>query len=669
MLKAVMSSFDISAITSELKSAIVGARIDNIYQINPVAILLNLHKPAKPKLSLIIEAGKRIHLTSYTIKKPPTPPIFCMILRKHLNGGIIEKIEQHEFERVISIAIKTKEGSFLLIAEFFSRGNIILVDPKNTITVALTYRKMRDRNILKGERFLHAPPSGLNPQKLTKHDLTKLREKGEIELVKGLVNLLSIGGTYAEEILLTAQIDKNIPCETLSDQQIARIYDAVEGLISKLKEGKFEPCIVLDEKENWIDVLPLPLLLYQGMRSKRYSTFNKAADDYFTKISAEKEAEAIERKVGEEIEKHKNILKRQETQLEELQLSIKTNQTIGNLIYAHLNELQTLIQSTVQEKKAGKEWEQIAADYIRRKENGLSPAIYFDSFSPKQRIINVKIDETLFPLYLQISAQQNAARYYEKAKKAQKKISGLREAIEETLGKIKALTKEATRVIKETPKPIIARERAWYEKFHWFYSSDGFLVIGGRDAITNELIIKRHTEPQDIVLHGDIVGAPFVVIKTGGKKLTDLVLHEAAEFAASYSRAWREGAGSVDVYWVKPEQLSKAPPTGQYLKKGMFIIHGQRNYIRNVTLRLAIGVKKVNEDWIPIGGPVSAVKSQTKIYVEIVPGKRSSMELAKQIKLKLAGKLSPSVSRQILGLNGELIQSFIPAGRGELIYP
>ena len=663
-----MSSVDISAIASELKSAILGARIDNIYQINPLAMLLNLHQREKPRLSLILDAGRRIHLTSYGIEKPPKPSMFCMILRKHLNGGIIENVEQHEFERVISIDVKMKGESYRLIAEFFSQGNIILVDPRNTIIVALTYRKMRDRNILKGEHFLQAPPSGLNPQKIAKNDLTKLREKGDTELVKGLVNLLSIGGTYAEEILLNAKIDKRIPCKTLSDQQIAEIYDAVEGLILKLKEGKFEPCIILDEKGSWTDVSPLHLLLYQGMQTKQYPTFNKAADDYFTKISTEKEAETVESKFGEQIAKHNDILKRQETQLEELQLSIKTNQTIGNLIYAHLNELQTLTQNTVDEKKAGKEWALIASDYAHRKEKGLSPEIYFDSFLPEQLMVNVKIDGTSFPLYLQFSIQQNAAKYYEKAKKAQKKVSGLQDAMEKTLREINALKQKEMHTIKEIPKIIIVQEKAWYEKFHWFNSSEGFLIIGGKDATTNDLIIKRYTEPQDIVLHGDIIGAPFVVIKTGGKNPTDIVLHEAAEFAASYSKAWREGAGSIDIYWVKPEQLSKTPPSGQYIQKGMFMINGKRNYIRNVELRLAVGIKKINEDLTPVGGPVSAVEAQTKIYVEIIPGKRSSSEIAKQIKIKLANRFSSPANRQILGLNDQLIQRFIPAGKGELAH-
>jgi predicted ribosome quality control (RQC) complex YloA/Tae2 family protein len=88
-------------------------------------------------------------------------------------------------------------------------------------------------------------------------------------------------------------------------------------------------------------------------------------------------------------------------------------------------------------------------------------------------------------------------------------------------------------------------------------------VVAGKDTVSNEVLIKKYTKDEDVVFHAEITGSPFVVIKAEGKLVTEQVLKEAAEYAASFSRAWRENAGSADVYWVKVDQLSKSGPSGE----------------------------------------------------------------------------------------------------------
>ncbi len=100
-------------------------------------------------------------------------------------------------------------------------------------------------------------------------------------------------------------------------------------------------------------------------------------------------------------------------------------------------------------------------------------------------------------------------------------------------------------------RKVEMENKEWYEKFRWFTSSDGFLVVAGKDTVSNEVLIKKYTTQEDVVFHAEITGAPFVVIKAEGKPISEQALREAGEFAASFSRAWRENAGSVDVYWVK----------------------------------------------------------------------------------------------------------------------
>ncbi|NIU39543.1 DUF814 domain-containing protein, partial [Candidatus Bathyarchaeota archaeon] len=237
----------------------------------------------------------------------------------------------------------------------------------------------------------------------------------------------------------------------------------------------------------------------------------------------------------------------------------------------------------------GKSWKHIISDL--ENEKALIPARYFQDLDSKHRILTVSLRGSVIQIDLTRSVQANAATFYEKAKKSQKKLEGTKKAIHRTRAKIAELQQQKQKIVEEPKLPPVRREKAWYEKFRWFQSSDDQLVIGGKDATTNEILIKKHTEPHDIVFHADISGAPFVIIKTEGKRPSEQSLKEAAQLAASYSRAWKETLSTVGVYWVHPRQVSKSPPSGQYLKKGSFIIRGTKNYIRNVPLAVAIGVQ------------------------------------------------------------------------------
>jgi len=667
-LKAEMTSFDIAALVYELNQTIVGARIENIYQLNPTTLLIRLHRPNQPTLQLLLEAGKRAHLTSYALSKPLKPPSFCMALRKHLRNGKISEVQQHEFERIITFQIETREGTFSLITELFGDGNIILVSPQGKILYALTYRRMRDRNILRGENFKHAPPSGKNPFHFSRPDLDEIKHFGKLEIVRALTKFLSIGGLYAEEILLRAKIDKNTSCEALTKQQIDELFTHTQTLLSKTTAGKFEPSIVVNEKGEWVDIVPFPLKRYADLTLKPYKSFNEASDEYYSKAVTIEKVSKAEREFARELARLQRTLEDQEKTLEESKKIMEQNKAIGNLIYVRLGELQLLTQRIINEKSRDKTWEQISLEIEKEKQAQRIPFIYFQSLDSKRRVLNVSLENTTFSLDLTRSIQANAAGYYERGKKAERKLEGAEKARRETKTKIEELkrhVKEKTEKVTEEAPPK-RKEKAWYEKFRWFRSSDGFLVIGGRDATTNEILIKKHTEPSDIVFHAEIVGAPFVVIKTEGKTPSEQTIHEAAQLAASYSRAWREMLTAIDVYWVHPDQLSKSPPPGQYLEKGAFIIRGKKNYVRKVPLRVAVGMVMKENCVEVVGGPPEAIKKQTNLYVEIIPGQQTSSSLAKHIRRLLTEKAPAEWRKQILEISLEEIQSFIPSGKGEI---
>lgn len=239
------------------------------------------------------------------------------------------------------------------------------------------------------------------------------------------------------------------------------------------------------------------------------------------------------------------------------------------------------------------------------------------------------------------TVEQNAAFYYEKAKKAKRKIQGAEESLKNTEKKLLTLKPE---IKKKELKEVIIKKKKWYEKFRWFISSEGFLCIGGRDATTNDILIRKYMQPGDLVFHTEIIGSPFFLIKSEGKKIGQKSIEEVAQATAAYSRAWKHGITVTEVYYITPEQVKKELG----LPKGTFMIHGKRTYLKPV-LQLAIGKR---DDTI-IGGPVTAITNQTKKYIIIDQGDMKTSDMAKLIKSKLGGTL-------------EEIQSFLPSGKGRV---
>ena len=679
--KKEFTSFDVAAVVRELKGTILDSRVSNVYQLDSKTLLFKLHKPEKPVFGLVLESARRLHLTGYVVEKPLVPPAFCMALRKYLRNGWLTNIEQYEFERVVVFSFKTKTGGLQLVLELFGEGNIILVDEKGEILHALAYKRMQDRNILRGEVFVFAPPSGKNPSKVSEKEFREeLRNFGDVEVVRGLARFLSIGGVYAEEALLRAGVDKTKPCNTLGGSDVDAIFDSLQGLLSQVLTGELEPCVVLDEAGGFVDVVPFRLRRYEGFKRQLYSSFDEALDEFYVR------AAAVERARGglevEELKREaarlKRIVESQEKALVEARAEAVKDRSVGDAIYAHAGELQALLDRFTDAKKSGKEWNAIVSGVLAEKRSGVKPSVFFESFDAKGLVVNVCVDGLRFGLGLREGLFDGAGRFYERSKRAKQKLEGAQTALEESRKKLveveaKIEKAEALEHVKpaEAVEELVKRRirhKEWFEKFRWFVSSDGFLVVAGKDAVSNEILIKKHAEADDVVFHADIVGAPFVVVKTEGKEPNEQCLREASEFAAAFSRGWREGFGSVDVYWVKPEQLSKGGPSGESVPKGGFVVRGERNWMRNVPLRIAIGVS-VNEEegWVRIdGGPVDAVNAKADVYVVVVPGDVAGKELLRRVLRGLAEKMPKNLREIVAKASVEAVREFIPFGKGRI---
>ena len=238
-------------------------------------------------------------------------------------------------------------------------------------------------------------------------------------------------------------------------------------------------------------------------------------------------------------------------------------------------------------------------------------------------------------LFIDKSLGENASLYYDRSKKIRKKLEGAKAALVQSRKKLEELEKTKETELKAAEKkPKTETKKEWYEKFRWFHSSEGFLCIGGRDATTNEIIIKKHTDKDDLVFHTEMAGSPFFVIKTEGKQPGKATLEECAQATASYSRAWKLGVANTEVFYVNPEQVSKEAKAGEFIAKGAFMIRGKK-IIMGSELKLAVGIK----DSRIIGGPVESIKSQTAEFVMITAGKEKSSDAAKKIKQKIGGEM------------------------------
>lgn len=240
-------------------------------------------------------------------------------------------------------------------------------------------------------------------------------------------------------------------------------------------------------------------------------------------------------------------------------------------------------------------------------------------------------------LDLKKSIEENASDYFEKAKKLKKKIKGAEEALQNSLKKLKEVEakKEKSDIKEEKEKKLKERKKEWYEKFRWFFSSDGFLVLGGRDATSNEVLIKKHTDKNDLVLHTDMAGSPFFVIKSENKKIPETTIKEAGDAVCTFSRTWKLGLQTTDVFYVNPDQVSKKTKAGEYMGKGAFMIYGKTNYIEN-KVNLAVGITKENA---VMSGPLEAIKKNCEKYVILNQGDEKVSSIAKKINYKLGKNL------------------------------
>lgn len=621
-----LSSFDIYVIVYELQR-IINYYIEKIYQISPDEIIIRIKNPYnREKEILYIRNGSLICLTKKVFETPRTPSVFAMTLRKYLQNGRIVEITQQDFDRIIKIKIRRGDIEYTLIIELLSQGNIILVDPNGDIILPLIQQRWSHRT-LKGREHYNPPPSQVNPFELEYNEFKEILLKSEADLVRTLAVKLHLSGIISEEICVRSHIDKTL--REFNEETLRKIYSELKRFLKIFIDKDFKPVFVKKDTEI-IDILPFPFQSYKDTSFENTKTMVDGLEIFIDKKEEHKEDRKELSEIDKIIGKLERQLRQQEEGIENIKNKIEKKKLEGNLIYLHYQECEDLLREInilLKEKDKQK--------YIEAIRN--KPIVKI--FEPTENLLEVtllNIDGRPSNIRLDFrkSVSENAQKAYEESKKLQRKLHGVKKSIEKTKEKLREIL-ETKEEIKEEKKTTVTKKKVfWFERFRWFISSRGNIIIGGRDAKTNEIAVKKYLKEGDRYVHADIQGAPSCIVKQKSVDdkylpITEETLREACIFASCYSKAWKQFM-EAQAYWVHPEQVSKTPKSGEFVPKGAFIIRGKRNYCK-CKLELAIGIIRILDTEKVMAAPIEAISRYTNKYIIIQPGNIEKNKIARNI--------------------------------------
>ena len=631
-----MSNVDIFTISDELNNLLSGARVDKSFQPTKDIVVMRFHVPGTGRIDLVMQCGSRIHTSQYPLENPTTPPTFPMLLRKRIKGGHVESIKQHNFDRVVEIRVK-KDKYYTIIVELFDKGNIILLDDENNIILPLKRKHWSNRDISSKREYVFPEERGINPINISENEFTELFENNSDSDVVRTLARNGLGSLYAEEVIARAneitEIDKNTVNNNLTEEQLKGLYEGFKKLFDNLKNESIKPQIVKSDSKE--DVIPLDLMKYDSFEKTYYNTFNEACDEFYSKKVNTDIKQIKENAWNKKVGKFEKRLKLQQETLDNFEKTIADSTFKGEVIYSNYTTIENIINVVNTARDKSYSFKEIGKTLKKAKKDGMEEAQIYESIDPLG-VLTLNIDGTTLNINPKLTIPENAENYYEKSKKAKRKTKGALIAIENTKKQLEDIKSKKDSAMENisVPKKRVKKDLKWYEKLRWFVSSDDILVVGGRDANSNESVVKKYLEPNDIYLHADIHGATSTAIKLNGNKLNDNLLKESGEFAASFSSAWSKGFTSQDVFWVHPDQVSKTPEAGEFLAKGSFVIRGHRNYIRGARLKLAVGIVDYEGKRI-MAGPIEALEKHSQNFVVLKPGFTKKEAIAKKILHKI----------------------------------
>ncbi|MGI6777038.1 MAG: Rqc2 family fibronectin-binding protein [Acetivibrionales bacterium] len=544
----------IKGVVEELSNKLINGRIEKIYQPEADEILISI-RANKENYKLVMSASPnnpRIHLTETAKENPSSPPMFCMLLRKHISGGRILDVEFHNYERIISIHLEAKDelgdiSAKKLVIEIMGRhSNIILVNGDNRIIDSI---KHIDNEISSVREVMPARPYVFPPaqEKTAPGDINahssflssgKESFKGTVEKYL-LNNIKGFSPLICREICFRSGIDGKTPFEYLTNEKLILLEKTLKDVFRLILDSHYSPCIVFEDSSYSKPFEFHCLQINQYEHIKAFSSVNGMLDafysqrDYFQRLRQKKAS--LLRILNNGIDRCNKKLLIHEEKLREVSDREKLR-LFGELITANIYSIKHSIKCIKLQ----------------------------NYYSENGEYVEVPMDENLSP-------QKNAQRYFKKYNKAKSAFEYSNKQLEETqkeldyLQSVLLMLDNCTTVqdIEEIREELIEggylniKPKARQKKsgrpsvpLH-FKSSDGFDIFVGKSNKQNDFLTLKMASSNDIWLHTKNIPGSHVIIKKSHKEIPESTIEEAALLAAYHSKARLSSNVPVDYTMVK----------------------------------------------------------------------------------------------------------------------
>lgn len=527
------------AVVAELQQKIVGAKIIKIYQPTKTELMLTLRAQRKNVNFLISihPTYARFHLTEQSMKNPETPPMFCMVLRKHLQGASILAIEQFALERVVTITMKSRDEigdaiDYQLMIEIMGKhSNVCLLTKEEQKIIhcmkPVSLQQNRYRTLLPGAIYQLPPAQNkLNLLTATGEDLVRKLDFNAGKMAQQFVDSVAgVSPFLAKEFVKQTHLGTQAAYE-----------EQFNKLAQQVRNFAFEPAIYSNEREDY-HVLPITYL----PKKQSYPTVQQMLDVYYADKAArdrsKQQARELVRKLSNEIKKNSRKIALHEETLKQAKQAEKY-QKYGELLTANLHQV----------KQGSKEIKVV------------------DYYDPEQREITIPLEQDLSP-------SENAQRLFKRYRKlktaaeiaaaeivkANEEIQYLEtilhqlaDANEAEIAEIKNELREQGYLQKKTqPK----QKRQQMTKPELFFASDGTEIYVGKNNKQNEYVTFKLANKEDIWLHTLNIPGSHVIIKAANP--SEATLREAAQLAAYFSKARQSTSVAVD--YTKVKYVKKVP--------------------------------------------------------------------------------------------------------------
>ena len=601
-----LAGIELRYLITEMNKQVKDYYVSNIYGVSRNSILFKLHHPDKPDL-LVMFSTFGLWTTNVKINQMEENRLIKRLRNDLLRSKIVE-IKQLGSERIVYVTFSGFDQEFILVGEFFGDGNIILCNKEMKILSLLHSIDVRHRKLGVGLNYVPPPSSGLNILEVTKENIEEIKTSST-PIVRWVGRTLGLPGKYTEEIIRMTGLDPDKLGNTLTDKEIYDIFNATKDLIDKVITGKHDSYIIRDIKNA--DVIPIPLGNMEGKNAVKVSSFMEGLDSLFSENLLEHGKSSQSTTANQKITELEHKLEEQNKAI--LLVKERSSSIAGvarallEISYAGISSIEDPVIQTLLSK-------------------------YNSHVARESGVFLINIGGEKIKLDPQSSIQAIASTLFNESKKQMRATDTINLEKKKTEKNLELVKKQAS-VAQDSIVFAVQKKKEWFERYRWFITSDGRLAIGGRDASSNSAVIRKHLNQNDKVFHAEIVGSPFFLLRESTEDDISSV-KEVSQATVCFSRAWRAGIFGLNAYWMLPDQVKTAAPSGQFIAKGSFVIEGSKNFVQVSTLQLAIGLYEKDESYLLMCGPPSAIKKHCIYYVMIEPSGSDMADLAKKVKLE-----------------------------------